>query len=113
MNIKNDTNMNDDISQFGVLGLANGELIPLSITSTNDYNHYTHHIHHYIKKGEYKRNKAWFDERGIKQKLILLPIYLHEQVHNQAVNNLTDEEFKEHFKISRWELLFNRRHSEY
>ena len=27
--------------------------------------------------------------------------------------NLTDEEFKEKFKISRWELLFNRRYSNY
>lgn len=83
------------------------------INSTKDYNHKTHHIHHYIKQQEYKRNKKWFDDMGISQKLFLLPIWLHEQVHNTAIKNLTDEEFQEKFKISRWDLLFNRRYSKY
>ena len=105
--------MQEDISRYPIYGLSDGRLIPLSIANVSQYNHYTHNLHHFIKKGEYARNKAWYDERGIKQKLILLPIYLHEQVHLQAVKNLTDEQFKEKYKISRWELLFNRRHSEY
>lgn len=105
--------MNEDISLFPIYGLSQGKLIPLSIENVNQYNHTTHNLHHFIKQQNYRKNKAWFDERGIKQKLILLPIYLHEQVHNQAVKNLTDEQFKEKYKISRWELLFNRRHTEY
>lgn len=105
--------MNEDIQQFDIFGLSDGKLIPLSIENVNQYNHSTHNLHHFIKKGDYVRNKQWYDERGIKQKLILLPIYLHEQVHLQAVKNLTDEQFKEQYKISRWELLFNRRHTEY
>lgn len=110
MNIKNDTSMNNDISEFGVLGLASGKLIPLSITSTNGYNHYTHHIHHFIKKGEYKRNKAWFDERGIEQKLILLPIWVHLAVHSSPASpNISDEQFLEKFRINKWDLLFNRK----
>ena len=105
--------MQEDISRYPIYGLSNGKLIPLSIENVKQYNHFTHNLHHYIKKGEYARNQKWYDERGIKQKLILLPIYLHEQVHLQAVKNLTDEEFENKYKISRWELLFNRRHSEY
>ena len=105
--------MQEDIQRFPIYGLSDGKLIPLSIDNVNQYNHRTHNLHHFIKKGEYARNQKWYDERGIKQKLILLPIYLHEQVHLQAVKNLTDEEFKTQYKISRWELLFNRRHTEY
>ena len=105
--------MQEDIQRYPIYGLSNGKLIPLSIANVNQYNHFTHNLHHYIKKGEYARNQKWYDKRGIKQKLILLPIYLHEQVHLQAVKNLTDEEFKDKYKISRWELLFNRRHTEY
>lgn len=106
---------NADLKLYPVYGLSHqGELIPLpNITSTTNYNHQTHHIHHFIKQQEYNRDKQWFDERGIKQKLILLPVWLHEQVHNQAICNLTDEQFKEKFKISRWDLVFNRRYSKY
>ena len=106
--------MNDDIKDFGVYGLThNGELVPLDVHSTDDYNHLTHQLHHYIKQQEYKREKPVFERLGIKQKLILLPIYLHEQVHNTAIKNLTDQEFKQKFKISRWDLVFNRRYSKY
>lgn len=105
--------MQEDISRYPIYGLSNGKLIPLSIENVKQYNHFTHNLHHFIKKGDYARNQKWYDERGIKQKLILLPIYLHEQVHLQAVKNLTDEEFKEKVGLSRWQLLFNRRHTEY
>ena len=106
--------MNDDIRKFPVYALTyDGDLIPLEISSTDDYNHYTHQLHHYIKQQEWKRNNNWFKARHITQKLILMPIFLHEQVHQQAVKNLTDEEFEEKFKISRWDLLFNRRYSNY
>lgn len=106
--------MNDDIKEFGVFGLTHyGTLVPVPIYSTDDYNHLTHHIHHYIRQGAYAGNKDWYDKRGIKQKLILVPIYLHEQVHNTAVKNLTDTEFEQKFKISRWDLVFNRRYSKY
>ena len=105
--------MQEDIQRYPIYGLSDGRLIPLSIENIKQYNHYTHNLHHFIKKGEYTRNKQWYDERGIKQKLILLPIYLHEQVHLQAVKNLSDTEFMEKYKISRWELVFNRRHTEY
>lgn len=105
--------MQEDIQRYSIYGLSDGKLIPLSIENVKQYNHFTHNLHHYIKKGEYARNQKWYDDRGIKQKLILLPIYLHEQVHLQAVKNLTDKEFLDKYKISRWQLLFNRRHSEY
>ena len=79
--------MNEDIAKYGVFGLTHtGELVRVPVFSTDDYNHYTHHLHHFIKQQDYKKNKAWYDERGIKQKLILLPIYLHEFVHYQGIN---------------------------
>ena len=106
--------MNEDIKKYKRYIFYDNKLLEADwITSTQSYNHYAWQLHHYIKQQDYERNKAWYDDRGIMQKLILLPIYLHEQVHLQAVKNLTDKEFKDKYKISRWKLLFNRRHSEY
>lgn len=106
--------MNADIKEFGVWGMThNGELVPVPVYSTDDYNHNTHQLHHFIKQQDYKRNRKWYKQHGIKQKLILLPVWVHEQVHNQAIKNLTDSEFLEKYKISRWDLVFNRRYSKY
>lgn len=104
--------MNQEIKKYPVYMLEKGELRMIDIESTNDYNHYFYQLHHYIKQQEYKRNKKWFDDRGIKQKLILLSVPCHEQVHQQAIKNLTDEEFENKYGISRWELLFNRKYRE-
>lgn len=102
--------MREDIGLYPIYGLSDGKLIPLSLENLNQYNHYTHNLHHYIKKGDYARNKAWYQERGIKQKLILLPIYLHLAVHSSPASpNISDEQFEEKFKISKWNLLFNRK----
>lgn len=107
--------MNDDLSKYPLYSVGyNGELHPCTwIKTVDDYNHFVMNVHHYIPKGEYKRNKKWYDERGIKQKLFYIPSWLHEQIHRQAVKNLTDTEFEQKFKISRWDLVFNRRHSKY
>jgi len=101
--------MNEDIKEFKKFILSHGCLIPAEwITSTDDYNHYIYHLHHYIKKQTWERDKEWFIERGIEQKLILLPIKVHEAIHNQGIRNLSDEEFKKKYGISRKELLFKR-----
>lgn len=105
--------MNDDIRKYPVYALSQHGLVPVEILSVNDYNHQTHQLHHYIRRGAYKGNEQWYEQHGIEQKLILMPCYVHEQVHQQAIRNLTDEEFMEKFKISRWDLLFNRRYSKY
>ena len=42
-----------------------------------------------------------------------MSIQLHEQLHFQAIKNLTDEEFKTKYKISRYELIFNKKYSNY
>ena len=106
--------MNEDIAKYGVYGLTHrGELVRVPIYSTDDYNHYSHQLHHFIKQQDYKRNREWFDERGIKQKLILLPVQMHEEVHYQGIKNPTNKEFKEKYKISRYDLVFNRRYSKY
>lgn len=95
--------MNDDIKQFPVYGLSSQGLVPIEIYSTEDYNHYTHHLHHYIKQQEWKRNKEWFIERGIEQKLILMPVQCHIDLHACV------SDFEKKYNISREHLLFNRR----
>lgn len=109
------TSMNEDIKKYPVFYYYKGKLLSAEnmIFSTKDYNHLTHNLHHFIEKQHYNKNKGWYEERGIKQKLILMPISMHEQVHNQAVHNLSDDDFYHFYKIDRWELVFNRKHSKY
>lgn len=101
--------MNDEIRKYKTYGLTyDGELVPVPIYTTDDYNHATHQLHHYIKQQSYIGNEGWYKSRGIEQKLILLPIWLHLIVHNSPSGcNLTDEEFENRFNISRHKLLFN------
>ena len=108
--------MNEEIKKYPVYALMrNGMFYKLeNIRSTGDYNHFTHQMHHFIKRQEYDREREWFEERGIKQKLFLIPVWLHLIIHNNPAGMmLSDQEFKERFKISRWELLFNRRYTKY
>lgn len=112
--MKKKTTMNEDILKYPIFVFDNGRLfLTERIKSTNDYNHYTHNLHHYIPKQQYEKNESWFVVRGIKQKLILVPISMHEQIHNQAVVNLSDDDFYGRYKINRWDLIFNRKHSKY
>lgn len=107
--------MNKDIQQYEIFILnRSGKLVKTNrIKSTNDYNHYLFNLHHFIEKQHYESNKQWYEDRGIKQFLILLPVFVHEQLHGIAIKNLTDEEFKARYKISKWALLFNRKYSSY
>lgn len=105
--------MQQDIKKYPIYRLVAGELVRCDIATLEEYNHYAFNLHHYIKQQEYKRNEKWFRDRGIEQKLILLSIPCHEQVHLQAVKNLSDDAFEMAYGISRWELLFNRKHSQY
>lgn len=106
--------MNEEIKKYPIFIInTSGRLIKTNkIKSTNDYSHQCN-LHHYIPYSDYERNKQWYIERGIEQKLILMSIPLHEQLHFQAIKNLTDEEFKAKYKISRYELIFNKRYSNY
>lgn len=102
--------MNDDIKKYPVYALSQSGLVPIEITSVNDYNHQTHQLHHYIRQGAYNGNKKWYDDRGIEQKLILLPTWVHLILHdNPAGANLSEQEFEKKFGISKWHLLFNRK----
>jgi len=106
--------MNEDIKKYPVFIYRNGKLFQTDkIKSTSDYNHYEYNLHHYIPKQSYEKNKSWYEERNIKQKLILMPVSMHEQVHNQALCNLCDDDFYGWYKIDRWELVFNRKFSKY
>ena len=106
--------MNDDILKYPIYVFRNGKLKrTFRIKSTDDYDHYLFNLHHYIEKQHYESNKQWYEDRGIKQFLILLPVVIHEQLHGNAIKNLSDEEFKSRYKISKWDLLFNRKYSGY
>lgn len=107
--------MNKDIQNFEVYVLTrSGKLKPAKwIKSTDDYNHYYFNLHHFIPKQHYEENKKWYDEQRIKQFLVLLPVAIHEQLHGMAIKNLSDEDFKSRYKISKWDLLFNRKYSKY
>lgn len=107
------TAMNKELEQFPVYALSiQGEIIPMPhIKSIEDYNHVSHQIHHYIPKSRYYSNPEWYKERGINQKLFLVPVWLHKIIHNDPGLNVSDEEFEKRFKISRWELVFNRKYS--
>lgn len=109
---KNPKIMNREIALYEIYALTkSGQLLRINwINSTDDYNHSLYDLHHYIPYSIFERSKEWFLSRGIKQKLILMRKQTHEQVHLQAVKNLTDKEFQEYYKISRWELVFNRKH---
>ena len=102
--------MNEDLKEFPVYGLSKQGLIPINIQSVDDYNHYTHNLHHFIKQQNWKKNRQWFKDRGIEQKLILLPFWLHQEVHNPTIS---ESEFKSKFNINRYELIFNRKYSKY
>ena len=106
--------MNKEIERYPIYIInTSGKLIQTNrIKSTRDYSHQLN-LHHYIPYSDYERNKQWYIERGIGQKLILMSIQLHEQLHNQAIKNLTDEEFKAKYKISKYELIFNKKYSQY
>lgn len=107
--------MNEDIRNYPIYQLTPyGALVPIDwINSVNDYNHSIFHLHHYIEKHHYNKNKQWYKDRDIEQKLILMTIPIHEQLHNIAIRTLSDEEFKQRYRISKWDLIFNRKHSKY
>lgn len=109
------SDMNRDIKRFPIYQLTPyGALVPIDwIKSVDDYNHSVYHLHHFIAKEHYNKNEQWYKDRGIEQKLILVTIPVHEQLHSQAIRTVPDEEFKQTFRISKWDLVFNRKFSKY
>lgn len=96
--------MNDDIKKYGVKMLYNGKLYPADwVQNTDSYNHYLYQLHHFIKQQSYKRNEQRYKEQGIKQKLILLPVQCHLDLHNCI------SDFEQKWKIKRSELLYGAR----
>ena len=87
-----------------------GGLIKIRLNSLNDYNHSEVELHHFIQYSLYTGNEEWFEKKGINQKLILVSKICHEHIENRGIKTLTDAEFERKYKISRWKLLFNRKH---
>lgn len=102
-------NFNEEIQKYPIYTVDNGRIERYyGITSIADYNHATMQLHHYVK--DYDRNKTEYDRKGIEQKLFLIPIAMHEQVHLRGIKTMTDEEFEDTYGVSRWKLIYNRKH---
>ena len=103
-------NMNEDIKAFKVYGIKQNRLVLLpEIVDIHSYNHELCQLHHYIKAQDYKRNKNWFLENNIEEKLILMPTIMHEHLES-PIYGLTDEQFYRKYRIEREILLFNKKH---
>lgn len=101
--------MNADIKAFKVYGVQYNRLIELpDIVDIHSYNHQSMQLHHYIKAQDYKRNKKWYDENGLEEKLILMPIIMHEHLES-PIYGLSDELFYRKYRIEREKLLFNKK----
>jgi hypothetical protein len=101
----------EDLQKYQLYVYENRKLIP--IEPIESWNKYYMNIHHYIKQQQYKRNPQWFRDRGIEQKLFLIPISFHECIHNQGIKHLTDNEFYAQYGVKRSDMLFNKKWSTY
>lgn len=88
-----------------------GGLNKIELPSLDYYNHLNAELHHFIKYSDYVQDPKWYEEHNIQQKLILLPKLCHEHIHD--IGNVSDSAFQRKWQISRWKLLFNRKHTEY
>lgn len=89
-----------------------GGLVKIYLTTLNQYNHSNCELHHYIPYSDYVQRPKWYEDRGIKQKLILVSKVCHEHIEHRGIEVLTDEEFYRKYHIRRSELLFKRRNEE-
>ena len=87
---------------------TSGKLVKIHITALDQYNHSSCELHHYIPYNLYIQNPKWFEDRGIKQKLILVSKICHEHIEHRGTKVLTDEEFFIKYNINRSELIFRR-----
>ena len=100
---------NEEIKKYPIFIIRNGQIERYyGIESINDYDHSIMQLHHYIK--DYERNKSYYDKNGIEQKLFLIPVQMHEQIHLRGIKTMTDEEFEDTYGISRWDLIYNRKY---
>lgn len=97
--------LNEQIKEFGIYRLygRTGKLIPEHfITCKEDYNHDFYNLHHYIKEQQYYR---YPEKYAGKQKLILLPVKLHEDLHSA----MSEERFFSRYGVSKDLLIWKAR----
>lgn len=93
--------MNDDIKEFPVFLLYAGTLQNADwVTNTESYDHYNWQLHHFVKQQEWKRNADKLKAKGVEQKLFLLPIQCHLDLHACLTG------FEDKWGISRDKLLY-------
>ena len=101
--------MNEDIKEFGVFSISNNRLVPNKlIKSIQDYNHNGWHLHHFIKAQDYKRNKKWYEDNNIIEKLIFMSSKMHTHLED-PIYGLSDEDFFRVYHIPKDDLLFNKK----
>ena len=64
--------------------------------------------HHYIKSQHYKKNPQWFEDNGIKQRIINLHYDLHDCLHHRSEKTFM-KEYGDEYGIKRSDLLWNRK----
>lgn len=90
---------------------TSGKLIKINIENLNQYNHSQCELHHYIPYNAYIQNPKWYEDRGIKQKLILVSIICHEHIEDRGIKILSDEEFHKKYNISKSKLIYRRKNA--
>lgn len=101
--------MNKDLQEFPVYKIYGNRLVPApEITSTECYNHLFCHAHHFIKDTHYKKNRKWYDDRGIEQKLILMTTQMHGHLES-PIYGMSEAEFLRVYKIPKHELIFSKK----
>jgi len=89
--------MKDDLKKYPIYVYKDGELIRLN--QVNWWNRYEFQMHHYIK--EQRQKYKDFEKIEHLQKLILLPVQMHTDLHNFVSN------FEEKWGIPIKELLYD------
>ena len=108
-NIRPKKNMALEIQKYPTFLLTKrGRLTRVNLQSLDGYNHYEMHLHHFIPYESFIQNPDWYADNGINQKLILVPIPVHEQLHNQGTGSLSEDDFIEKYGIAKNKLIFRR-----
>lgn len=101
--------MDEDIKAFKVMKVVGGRIKPApEITDITSYDHFWWQLHHYIKAQSYKRNKKWYDNNGIEEKLILMPVLMHQHLED-PIYGLDEVGFYKRWGIRKELLLFNKK----
>jgi len=94
----------EDLQKYPLFVYENGIL--KEIEPIDNWNNYKVQIHHYIAQQKWKRNEAKYKAMGLEQKLFIIPIAMHEHLHNTGIKCLSDEQFYKQYGIRKDKLIY-------